>query len=96
MHFDLFTSYEFDKNTQDESSIAFYGLSGIEPKLELWLRLWKDKKTSTDNKEIEGADLLACSELFFPVRKALQILITLPCTTCMIGRLFSTLRRIKT
>lgn len=76
----------------------FYKISRIETELELWFQLWKNKQVpAEDLQSIEVADLLSESQLFFPsVKKALEILITLPCTTCTVERSFSSLRRIKT
>lgn len=75
----------------------FYSLSEINNEIELWRKLWQDKQDEVDSKELSVVDVIKETDIFFSeTRKALIILVTLPCTTCTVERSFSSLRRIKT
>lgn len=81
-----------------ESFNQFYHLEGIYSEIELWRKIWEEKKlTQNQLREICAADVFQETGLFFPfVQQALLILLALPCTTCTVERSFSSLRRIKT
>src|SRR5678816_2401259 len=80
------------------SFYSFYHLEGIEEELELWHKIWKDKKLSSEElKDLVVSQVLKETEPFFPsTKKVLMILLSQPCTTSTIEHSFSTLRRIKT
>jgi len=79
-------------NESTSSCAAFYNLEGIEGERELWFNIWNKVQKAPDIIQV-----LKKSELFFPaIRKALLILLSQPCTTSIIERSFSSLRRIKT
>lgn len=72
----------------------FYGLTNIKNEIELWKKIWEEKPESIKMSVVE---ILKETEDFFPeTKKALKILVALPCTTCTVERSFSSLRRIKT
>ncbi|GBP42359.1 52 kDa repressor of the inhibitor of the protein kinase [Eumeta japonica] len=72
----------------------FYNLPNIKIEVELWQQFWHNKPNSTDQTVV---DILKEAKTFFPdTENALKILIALPCTTCMVERSFSSLRRLKT
>jgi len=64
----------------------------------LWYNLWADKQMA--KKDLKVLDLLTVrrdAQTFFPtIDLALQIAMSLPCTTSTVERSFSTLRRVKT
>src|SRR5678816_3378079 len=80
------------------SFYSFYHLEGIEEELELWYKIWKDKKLSSEDlKDLVVSQVLKETEPFFPsMKKALMILLAQSCTASTVERTFSTLRRIKT
>lgn len=75
----------------------FYNLD-LSGEIELWYETWKAKHLDEDHlKNLELCEVMEEANTFFPnVQYALEILLTLPCTTCTIERSFSTLRRVKT
>lgn len=75
----------------------FYELD-LSAEIELWYNTWKDKQLSEEAmKNLEMCDVITEASTFFPaVSHTLEILLALPCTTCTVERLFSTLRRVKT
>ena len=53
--------------------------------------------SDSELKEIKLVELVKEAQSFYPgIKKALQISLAQPCTTCTIERSFSTLRRVKT
>lgn len=91
------TFEEFFNKT--EAFCEFYNLnSTFHNEAELWYHLWEEKKETLNVlKDMEVADLIKDTEMFYPsVKTALAILLAQPCTTCTIERSFSTLRRVKT
>ena len=79
------------------SFYSFYYLEGLEAELELWYKIWKDKKLSSEElKDLVISQVLKETEPFFPAtRKALLILLAQPCTTSTVKHYFSSLQRMK-
>src|SRR5678816_33319 len=80
-HVLLITIDELKEKTA--SFYSFYHLEGIEEELELWYKIWKDKKLSREElKDLVVSQVLKKTEPFFPsTKKALMILFAQPCTT---------------
>ncbi|XP_050301517.1 uncharacterized protein LOC126739760 [Anthonomus grandis grandis] len=71
-----------------------YGVTNMHNEIELWKNICEEKPESV---KMSVVDILKETDDFFPeIKKALQILVALPCTTCTVERSFSSLRRIKT
>jgi len=84
--------------TSMKSVADFYGLTNLRNEIDLWYNLWADKQMA--KKDLKVLDLLTVrrdAQTFFPtIDLALQIAMSLPCTTSTVERSFSTLRRVKT
>src|SRR5678816_974082 len=96
LHILLITIDELKEKTA--SFYSFYHLEGIEKELELWYKIWKDKKLSSEElKDIVVCQVIKETEPFFPsTKRALMILLAQPCTTSTVELSLGTLRRIKT
>ena len=96
LHPSIFLSLPFAEFFQKVKIFCdYYNLNNILAEVELWYNLWKEKKMS--DSELKEIELVKEAQSFYPgIKKALQISLAQPCTTCTIERSFSTLRRVKT
>lgn len=87
-----------DLKVRLKDCITFYRLKNLDSEIDLWHKIWADKKLSKEElKDLELCDLVKETKPFFPhIKRALNIALAQPCTTCTIERSFSTLRRVKT